>query len=444
MKILKRRDGATDNVVCAKTMMKKLKPLIALTLALIMMLSLAACGKKQEEPAQPEPTEEPQEVEAITEDEPEENPDATDPNIESMGDAEDISADTLMGHYEVIHMSGSKNDVSDEDLALMKSLGLVVTLDIYSEDNVLLTVFDEEMQMTYDLKNRLMMMDDKECSFKFATDELTIYEGESTMTFKKVSNTPGPMPYNQAERLSDMYGKYIADENYTDGDVLEIKENGDIFITRDGKDLDVKINMDDLTFTIITVDEEGDETETKYSFMFYQDNILLQLLGDENAPQIVFSPFNKKLAAKAAKEAAGEDGEEVEGEDGEVVEGEDGEVIEGEDGEAVENEDADVEEAVDESADWPEKPEGGIRIIYKATKGGTVTIPYEDVDIAGGRKKATGATAKADEGYKFQGWQDETGKVVNSHSFYQPNIGQHPEDMTFTAVFANANGEVEE
>lgn len=175
-----------------------------------------------------------------------------------------------------------------------------------------------------------------------------------------------------------------------------------------------------------------------------ENNGIMLLFGQAHeADAESFAVASKLLVIGNFVKYGGEEEEEV-AEDAETAETEEGtEVVEGE--EVAETEDttetADTAESTETAV--PAKQNGVIRYTYKATKGGTLTDEYEDIDWAAGRHKTHGCTAKADPGYTFRGWEDENGKVLNTHSFLQPKVTADSPDQTFIAVFVNASGEVE-
>ena len=100
---------------------------------------------------------------------------------------------------------------------------------------------------------------------------------------------------------------------------------------------------------------------------------------------------------------------------------------------AVEPEESEVVEEVEEAEEVIEVEEKIVKVTYKAGKGGTVSKKTESVNINDEEVTFDGATATADDGYKFVGWEDADGNIVSKDATYVPSNIE--EDATYTATF---------
>lgn len=215
--------------------MKKLKTIIGLVLVAAMVFALTGCGgTKQEAPVQDTPAP----VEDTPTEEPAETPKPAD-DAESLGNAENIAKKDVVGSYEILSMSGAENDVSDEDLELMKGLGLVVTLDVYDDGEAIMDVFGEEIAMTYDMDRLVVTLKGMECAFTYENKLFELVEGDSTMVFTKVSDTPKSRDPLTIEDLVGYYEQAAGQEV-----TLSVYEDGTGILTQDGEHKEIEFDMD--------------------------------------------------------------------------------------------------------------------------------------------------------------------------------------------------------
>lgn len=307
-------------------MKKKFKIVLAMMLAFVVVFSLAGCGKK-EAPA-PAATPEPA---ASAEPEPKPTPTPEiDPEVQSLGSDGIVSVLDLVGSYELKTMAGSENDISDADIELMKSLDLVVALDIYDDGTAYMDVYGEELELSYDADRMVVMMDGRECSFTYNNNLFELVEGESTMTFEKVSNTPKSREPLVLEELVGQY-KQKDDKNIS----LNIYEDAMgtiVFGDEENEDEKEHILSLDLENRKMIMDLE------EYDILFDEDHNLIFEGGSDYAGDFKFT----KIAETPADDS-GEGAETAEGETAETADGE-AKTAEGEE-KAAETEEKTAEEA---------------------------------------------------------------------------------------------------
>lgn len=288
--------------------MKKLKAVIALMLVFLMVFSLAACGKKEAPaPQEPETTQAPEQSKEEDGDSPVVEVPQDGVEIEGLETAGAVTLKDLVGHYEISHMEGAENDVSDEELALMKSLGMIVSLDMYEDGRAILTIFDETIDMTYDLDSKVVVLNEQECMFRWSNNVFELVEGESTMSFIKVSDEPGPLPENEAESLNDLIGDYkSADEK----EEMTIKEDGSGTITIGGKVKDIIVDMFNLCIYVVPHDTKRDELLAKLAAATAEEGEEAAE-GEEKAEEAAEAEAKAEEAAEESaepEEPVGEDG----------------------------------------------------------------------------------------------------------------------------------------
>ena len=95
----------------------------------------------------------------------------------------EIKTEKTEERYEIIAMISEGEETPAEDLALLKSQGLSCMIVLKSDGTGALDLFGEETKLTWDEKN--ISTDKKTMPYTRKDDQLTITDGNSSLTFMK-------------------------------------------------------------------------------------------------------------------------------------------------------------------------------------------------------------------------------------------------------------------
>lgn len=90
----------------------------------------------------------------------------------------------IVGTYELVSMVNEGEEISEDDIALMKSFGLYVTLELKEDKTGVMSMFGEEFELTYDKNN--FVIDDETCPYTVSDETITLEQGEDKLVFQKV------------------------------------------------------------------------------------------------------------------------------------------------------------------------------------------------------------------------------------------------------------------
>ena len=122
-----------------------MKKILVIVITVVMILTLTACGKGGED----------------------------------EGTAIDIS-----GYYELKSVtSASGTPTTDEDIQMLKQLGIVASLECFSDGTAVLDLFGDQMNYTYDTDKMVFSLEGEEVSFKYEDGNITLVDGEDSLTF---------------------------------------------------------------------------------------------------------------------------------------------------------------------------------------------------------------------------------------------------------------------
>ena len=100
-----------------------------------------------------------------------------------MGDQTSIA-----GKYEIESMGGdSSNNLAAEDIALMQSMDLNITLDVHDDGTAVLDFFGEPMDATYDLETMTIAFDEQEWPLRIEDGKLIIEQNDADMVFVPIN-----------------------------------------------------------------------------------------------------------------------------------------------------------------------------------------------------------------------------------------------------------------
>ncbi len=91
----------------------------------------------------------------------------------------------FVGEYELISISGAVSDIRDEDLALIRSLGIPLSLTIHENGSACLEIFDEAKDLVWAETCLLENGGTKRYSFHYREGYLTLQEDDLLFIFKK-------------------------------------------------------------------------------------------------------------------------------------------------------------------------------------------------------------------------------------------------------------------
>ena len=102
---------------------------------------------------------------------------------DSSRESAEIKTEKTEERYEIIAMVSEGEETPAEDLDLLKSQGLSCTIVLRSDGTGVLDLFGEETKLTWDEKN--ISTDKKTMPYTRKDDQLTITDGNSSLTFMK-------------------------------------------------------------------------------------------------------------------------------------------------------------------------------------------------------------------------------------------------------------------
>ena len=79
--------------------------------------------------------------------------------------------------------------ITEEDIQMLKELGLVATLECFEDGTAVLDLFGEKMDLTYDTQKMIFVIEGQETKFKYDGGKIMITEGDDSLTF-----TPAEKP----------------------------------------------------------------------------------------------------------------------------------------------------------------------------------------------------------------------------------------------------------
>lgn len=91
----------------------------------------------------------------------------------------------LAGHYEIKQLTASDNTLRDDELELMRSLGMDVTMDLYEDGNGTLSYLGETEELRYDCDRSIIARCGRECTYHYSNHEFKLMDGESVLLFAK-------------------------------------------------------------------------------------------------------------------------------------------------------------------------------------------------------------------------------------------------------------------
>lgn len=101
----------------------------------------------------------------------------------------------IVGYYELYEMSSGDESYSHEDLESLKSLGLNVTLELREDKTGTLSLFGEEMELTYDSKN--MTVDGESTPYKVEDGKLSMEQDGEKLVFEKAEKPEDTEPVEE-------------------------------------------------------------------------------------------------------------------------------------------------------------------------------------------------------------------------------------------------------
>lgn len=158
-------------------MKNRIKTRIPVILIAMLALFLAACSCAKPEPENEAAEMKSEAVEAKSE------PSAT-AEERKKETAEKQEAD-ITGQYEIAAMITEGEETPAEDLALLKGKGLNCTITLESDGTGLLDLFGEETEITWD--EGAVSTGDKKMPYTFRDGQLTLEDGNSSLTFSRKS-----------------------------------------------------------------------------------------------------------------------------------------------------------------------------------------------------------------------------------------------------------------
>jgi len=92
----------------------------------------------------------------------------------------------IAGKYEIEKVeSRDDNNLSDDDLRQMQSLGMTITLDVREDGTATMDIFGQSTDITYDTESMTMNVGGDEVPFSYKRGKLQIEQNGSTMIFAK-------------------------------------------------------------------------------------------------------------------------------------------------------------------------------------------------------------------------------------------------------------------
>lgn len=104
--------------------------------------------------------------------------------IAIVGLAISKSGNSIVGTYELISMVNDGEEASAEDIQLMKSFGLTVTLQVNDDNTAQMSMFGEKIDFTYDKNN--FIMEDQSYTYTKNGDVITLEQDGDNLVFRKV------------------------------------------------------------------------------------------------------------------------------------------------------------------------------------------------------------------------------------------------------------------
>lgn len=93
-------------------------------------------------------------------------------------------AKSIIGTYDLVGMVSEGEEISKEDIELMKQYGLYVYIQVEDETNGVLTMFGEKLPFKYDGDN--IIINNELCPYTYSKEELTIKKDTEELIFHKV------------------------------------------------------------------------------------------------------------------------------------------------------------------------------------------------------------------------------------------------------------------
>lgn len=97
-------------------------------------------------------------------------------------------SDELPGVYRLVSVRSHELELSDEDLAAIRGLGIPLRLELSEDGSAALTIFDLNLGLACDADRMLMRFGSEAYSFFYQDGLLTLWEDGTRLIFEKVSD----------------------------------------------------------------------------------------------------------------------------------------------------------------------------------------------------------------------------------------------------------------
>ncbi len=94
-----------------------------------------------------------------------------------------LGSKNIVGYYELYEMHSDDENYSYDDLQSLKSLGLIVTLELRDDKTGTLNLFGETMELTYDNSN--MTVDGESAPYNVEDGKITMEQDGEKLVFQK-------------------------------------------------------------------------------------------------------------------------------------------------------------------------------------------------------------------------------------------------------------------
>lgn len=90
----------------------------------------------------------------------------------------------IIGTYDLVGMTSEGEEISKDDIDLMKQYGLYVYIKVEDETSGVLTMFGEKLPFKYDSDN--IIINNELCPYTYKNEELTLKKDTEELIFHKV------------------------------------------------------------------------------------------------------------------------------------------------------------------------------------------------------------------------------------------------------------------
>ena len=90
----------------------------------------------------------------------------------------------ITGYYELVSVTaGSGAETTDEDIQMLKDLGMTASLECFEGGKAVLDLFGDTLDLTYDTSKMTFTINGEEAGFKFTDGNIILEDGDNTLTF---------------------------------------------------------------------------------------------------------------------------------------------------------------------------------------------------------------------------------------------------------------------